>query len=272
LFDPSPLFVKRIPFFLLILLLACVRDSSAHETWLSPPAFSGPIGTTVVFDLTSGMKFPVLEYVIAPERVSAAHVRLGLEQDALTVHERGKSSLRFARVFERMGRATAWITLFPKTLELSEAKVSEYFQEISASQEVRDTWSRMRTHKWRETYTKCAKTCLVIGDGIADDSWKEPVGMALEIVPLTDPAALRVGQSASFKLLENGRPLPNLPLGLLVEGSDRRVFQVTDSEGQATFPIERAGRALFFAVHLQISDDKPEWKSNFTSFTANVAP
>lgn len=92
--------------------------------------------------------------------------------------------------------------------------------------------------------------------------------MPLEIVPLNDPMALKAGEKVAVRLLENGQPLPNLALGLITEGDGRRNFQTTDPEGRATFPLERAGRALLFAVHLQWRDD--HWQSNFTTLTIQV--
>ncbi len=111
---------------------------------------------------------------------------------------------------------------------------------------------------------KCAKTFLLVGEAPSDESWKQPVAMPLEIVPVTDPTTLKRGEKATFQLLENGEPLPNLALGLISERGVRS-FQTTDAEGRATFAIDQAGRALFFAVHLQWQDT--EWQSNFTTLT-----
>ncbi len=74
-----------------------------------------------------------------------------------------------------------------------------------------------------------------------------PVAMPLEIVPLTDPTTLKRGEKATFQLLEAGEPLSNAALGLLSE-QGARTFQTTDADGHATFAIDEAGRALFFAV------------------------
>jgi uncharacterized GH25 family protein len=57
-----------------------------------------------------------------------------------------------------------------------------------------DTWLRWRRQqRWRETYVKLAKTFVRVGQPTADQSWREPVGLALEIVPLADPSTLLVG-------------------------------------------------------------------------------
>lgn len=116
---------------LISLLFLClgVGNLSAHETWLAPSRFSGVPGEKIELSLASGMKFPELEYAIRPERVAAARIRLAGEEKALTMPKRDESALRFKEKFGAAGLVTAWVTLFPKTLELSEEKVGEYFEE-----------------------------------------------------------------------------------------------------------------------------------------------
>jgi hypothetical protein len=215
------------------------------------------------------MMFPELDYAIQPERVSTARGRMGAETFDLVSPSPGKTSLRFPQNFSRPGLVTAWVVLRPKVLELSDEKVAEYFHEIDASEEVRDAWEGLKgRQKWRETYTKCAKTYVALGDA-SDDSWKDPVGMPLEIVPQGDPTSLKVGEKVTFQLLENGRPLPDLVLGLITQGNEARTFHKTDTEGRATFALERPGRALLFAVRLCRNGD--EWQSFFTSLTFRIA-
>jgi hypothetical protein len=183
------------------------------------------------------MGFPALDYAIRPERIAEAYARDAGGRTEFKPGKRKLNSLSFERAFLRPGMVAAWVTLSPKTLELSDAKVEEYFAEINASPEVHRIWAGLQGHtKWKETYTKCAKTLLRIGESGSDNSWEKPVGMPLEIVPLTDPSLLRSGQSATFQLLEIGRPLGNVSLGLLMNG--KRIFPSTDAGGRVTIPFD----------------------------------
>jgi uncharacterized GH25 family protein len=47
---------------------------------------------------------------------------------------------------------------------------------------------------------KLAKTFVRVGQPTADQSWREPVGLALEIVPLADPTTLLVGSELSVRV------------------------------------------------------------------------
>lgn len=238
----------------------------AHETWLAPFS-SGDPGR---FDLTSGMKFPKLEYAILPERIAEAHARADGKQLDVKVLGRDEHSLHFQIAPPPPGIITAWVRLLPKTLELSPAKVAEYFAEIDATPAVRDTWKAWKKFgPWKETYTKSAKTFLRVGETGNDESWKAAVGLPLEIVPSADPTHFMVGDKAEFQLLENGQPLPAIALGVMTEGKNKRSFVITDDTGHATVVFDRAGRTLIFAVHLQPSANH-EWKSNFTTVALQV--
>ncbi|MBA3960706.1 MAG: DUF4198 domain-containing protein [Chthoniobacterales bacterium] len=248
-----------------------VSQVRAHETWLAPSSDALTPGEQVDLNLTSGMKFPVLEYAIKPERVALARYRLGTVEDALATPSRGKTALHFRQTFPKPGLVVAWVRLLPKTLELSPDKVAEYFEEIDAPREVRDLWASLRgKESWNETYTKCAKTFLRSGEDKGGDSSKKPVGLPFEIVPLTSIGSLRAGQSADFQLLENGAPLAHIAVGRISAG-DPRAFFLTDANGRVNIPFARSGRTLLLAVHLQRAGNGPGWRSNFTTLTLKVA-
>ncbi len=257
-----------LPFLFLYLGVASLL---AHETWLAPGRFASSIGEPIDFGLTSGLKFPVLDYAIKPERVAEAQFRLAGHRSELKQLARGNSALRFGLTPAQAGLLTAWVRLKPKSLELSDVKVIEYFEEIDAPKEVRNIWARRKERvAWKETYTKCAKTILRVGDAKDDDSWKVPVGMPLEIVPLTDPTVWKVGEKVEVQLLENGKPLANIALGAIAEGGSKRDFAGTDADGRAAFLLVKPGRLLLFGIHLQSAAEV--WQSTFTTLTSQVAP
>jgi uncharacterized GH25 family protein len=255
---------------LLTLIVALVV--SAHDTWLAPRRVNVKPKTHVLFDLTSGMAFPSLETSIKPDRVDAAGCRLLNKFAELTKRMNAPKSLVFVGTFNDPGIATCWIELNPRQLELNDKQVDEYFDEIDASQSVRDVWKNMKAPKrWREVYVKHAKTFIYVGDPGGDQSWSEPVNMALEIVPVKNPAALRVGDELPIRVLRKSNSVPNLRVNLLLAGQRHGDFQTTDSEGRASFRIKRAGRYLIRATDLRPST-KPdlEWESDFTTLTVEI--
>jgi hypothetical protein len=226
----------------------------------------------VLLDLTSGMSFPRLETSIKADRIDAARCRLNGKMDDIATRMSAPDSLLFEESFNDAGIATCWVDLKPRQLELTEKQVEEYFAEIDASPSVRQSWANMKAPKrWREIYVKHAKTFSYIGATRKDQSWSEPVGMSLEIVPGKNPAAIKPGEAFPVKVLKDGAPLANFPVSIVFAEDPHSEVQSTDNDGVATFKIARPGKYLLRGTNLRPST-KPdvEWESDFTTLTIQV--
>lgn len=237
--------------------------ATAHETWLIPARFDAAPSEVVSFDLTSGMDFPERGTPAPADRIAQAVYRLGGTNGRLTL----------SQSFATSGIATVWVDLKPREIELNDAEVAEYLDEIGASDATRALWARRKGRvPWKETYTKHAKTFVAVGFVDGDRSWAEPAGDGFELVPLDNPLSARAGGRLAVRVLDRGEPLANAPVGLMVEGSKERIFRTTDPKGEATFPLPRAGAALLFAVDLRPSADGARWTSEFTTATFRILP
>jgi uncharacterized GH25 family protein len=250
----------------LVVLFASTRVD-AHDTWLSPAA--GRAGQPLRFHLTSGGAFPATDHGIEPARLAAAQVRTSGSVAPLRTITR-RSDVLVLEGPAGAGAVTAWVALKPRVLELTEALVAEYLHEIG-EQDRLDAWARRPTpRRWRETYRKHAKAFVAGGEAGADVSWREPVGLALEIVPEQDPAALTAGGTLTVRVLKKGAPLAGFPLRAARAG-DAGVAKRTDAEGRATFRIDAAGPWLLAGTDLRESAQRAgEWESDFTTLTLEV--
>ena len=264
---------RFLPTSLCVLALAAT-GALAHETWLLPSTFTGEPDSPVSFDLTSGMGFPVSDHAVEADRVAIARARCGSSEGDLNAGSGMAHALRMTYAFPVAGVAVVWLSLAPREIDLKDEEVEEYFAEIGATDKVRETWKALRGKEpWHETYTKHAKTFLVIGKTARDDrSWAGPVGLAMELVPIASPLELHAGGEAQFELRMDGDPIPGVPVGLMTEGSDARSFATTDMAGRVSFHLTRAGRTLVFATHLRRIPDKPGWRSDFSTLTLAVTP
>jgi len=246
--------------------------ASAHDTWISPSAFTTAAGQEVRFDITSGMKFPTLDAGPKADRIAKAGFRLGGKTGNLKDFVGSKEALRVSHSFAENGVATVWLQSLLKQLELTDEQVAGYLEEARAPSDIRSAWERQKGKaKWKEEYIKCAKTAVAVGDAASDESWNQPVGLNLEIVPLTNPTTIKAGQSAAFKMLRDGKPLPNASLALVREGSEERVYQTTNADGVATFAFTKPGKHLLTAMILELPASQPPlWHSNFSTFTLEV--
>lgn len=256
-----------------VLLLAAVgRGASAHDTWLRVAASPAESGSPIRLDLTSGMAFPALGTAIRKERVAQARVRLGGTTAPIERLAVAAKSLRLEIAPAAKGVATLWVELHPRELTLTPALVQEYLHEIGASEEIAARWAaRPEPKRWREVYTKHAKTIARVGPGAGgtavDTSWRDPVGLRLELVPESDPLALHRGGTFTVRLLKDGKPLAGLAVG--AERARKRVFETSDSEGRVTFALDQAGPWLLAATELR---EGPEgrWESDFSTLTVEV--
>lgn len=244
----------------------------AHDTWLIPERFTVPNASVAQLELTSGMSFPALATSIKPDRIDSARCRFSGQQSDLVDFESEPKSLRlFARI-PAPAIATCWVALKPRSIELTPKQVQEYLHEIGANDSVRQQWNQAAQPKrWRETYTKEAKTFVSVGTIEQDVSWAEPVGLSLEIVPEKDPAALHVGDAFPVQVLKAGKPLAAFPLGIVHESNSRGTIRKTDSHGRVTFRLNRAGRWLMRGTELRSAPQADgERESTFTTLTINV--
>lgn len=253
--------------------LFVASSASAHETWLLPSTFDATPDISIQIEPSGGMDFPASGTSIQADRVAKAAYRFRGTEGRLTPSPSADGSLRLRHEFSKRGLATVWLELEPKDIELTDAEVAEYLDEIGASETTRAIWAdRKGRTTWRETYTKHAKTFVAVGSPSRDRSWELPAGMSLEIVPLDDPLAARSGGELKIRLLAAAGPLGGAPVGLMIAGATERIFRTTDVKGEATFPLARAGKALFFAVRLRPVAGGSRWESDFTTTTFRILP
>jgi uncharacterized GH25 family protein len=80
-----------------------------------------------------------------------------------------------------------------------------------------------------------------------DTSFSAPLGYDLEIIPLNNPAALKKGSRAKFRVLYKGQPLPNAKIWATYDYYNYKTMDaheqegITDGNGEATFRISNPG-------------------------------
>lgn len=221
----------------------------AHDTWLIADQMRVPPKTSVTLDLTSGVEFPKLEVGPKPENVPNASCRLAGRTFDVTEKSTAPQSLQFKTTLAGAGIAALWIKLPSRTLEMKPEQVKMFNEEVNAPAELQKEYDDMPEPKrWRGTSTKHPKTFVRVGDVKTDTSWKEPVGLFLEIVPEKDPTALRVGDDFPVRVLRDGAPFSDFQLNAVAAGDKEGETRKTDANGTATFKLNKAGRWLLRGV------------------------
>ncbi|MDQ6830256.1 MAG: DUF4198 domain-containing protein [Gemmatimonadota bacterium] len=257
---------------LAILLVASAATLAAHDTWLVPDSGFVVPHAMVRLHLTSGDAFPVDDFAIDRKRIRGAWMRLAGTRSPLAVEAPAERHLALTARADREGVATLWVALAPKSLELTDAKVTEYLDDIAATATVRRRWDAMPApRRWRETYTKHAKSFVRVGEPAHDRTWATPVGLGLEIVPERDPTTVQTGDTIRVRVLSHGAPVAALPIGFQHEGDTATGMRTTSGDGRAWFVLGAAGRWLIKATDLRPSRrPNEEWQSDFTTLTIAV--
>ncbi len=76
------------------------------------------------------------------------------------------------------------------------------------------------------------------------DSFAQPMGAKMEIVPLKNPLALKVGDSLPVQVLYDGKPLANIALKSEGHGPGE---VTTDAQGKAAITVKKAGLTIISA-------------------------
>jgi uncharacterized GH25 family protein len=260
---------------LAIWLLTLPLSAAAHDTWILPARWSVSVGQPLTVDLTSAMDFPRPESPARPDRIVDRKVRLAGAVSSLEVSPAGvgAKALPLSSTPNAAGVATVWVTTRPRTLDLKPDEVSHYLREVGADDTIGEQWRRSPERTWRETYVKVAKTFVLVGAVPKDDSWREPVGASLELVPVSDPTALAAGQDLAFVLLWNGEPQADVAVGAVGGRGAVSALVKTDAHGTVTFRLDSPGPWLFRATLIRPAAGRPgEWDSVFTTVTVSVEP
>ncbi len=254
-----------------VLALACSGLAVAHDTWFvpQPPSDRGE----VVLALGTGTQYPKQEVSVLPEQVQAGGcIGDGVHERSLRrVAERPHALvLRTPRPVPAGVGLSCWARLVPIDIEIEDAIVDVYFDEIRASPALRERWARLRAAgvKFRETYVKHARIEL---EGRAADaaSARAIDGMGLDARIETLGRPLRVGQVVRFQLLRDGQPLAGQPVQLRSDLTPAGLWRVTDAEGRIELALPLAGRWMLRLTDLRAADGD-RWASRFLTLGFDV--
>jgi hypothetical protein len=254
--------------------LAFISLSFAHESWLQPVHFFVDQAGPQVVHLTSGMgeHYSRPETAVEASRIVGSGVFFDRQKLALTAADTAGGSLRLSWTPTGAGVATLWVELAPRTLELPDSLINEYFDEIGASPALRKQWTDTPAPKqWRESYAKFAKSYVRVGATNTKPAFTAAAGLKLEIIPDRDPTSLRVGDRLGLRVLFEGKPLPAFTIAVFREGGSKPSFIKTDAKGLTMTRLDHAGGMLLAGVHLRrVHEPNLEWRSDFTSMTFPV--
>ena len=280
-----------------LLLLGTAGVLAAHDFWIVPDAFQIAAGGTLELRGQTSTRFPTSTSPVSPERVAEARL-VGASSDErltdLSIH--GKSLLIRHRP-RVSGQYIVAVGLASRSARTTPERLQRYIA-LEGAPELAERYHHEGAYPKTDSVTqlsaKFAKTFVQVGRRGAP-AFARTVGHLLELVPTTDPARLRVGDTLVIRLLYRGQPVAGAhlragasPPGVTAtteptpgsvpdstsggrEGKD--ISAVTDPGGVARLPLGEAGlwnvRTLHAAPAPGASGD--QWEVYFATAVFSVA-
>lgn len=227
------------------LLAACIAlPAAAHDFWVQPDSFWVAPGRPAPVSLWVGHGVNRSLWDADINKISI----LRSVGPAGTVNQRGAIRQGGAGRITFLQPGVHMITLETghTASDLPSIRFNDYVQTEGLGL-VRAHRQRLRQtdRPGREIYSRRAKALVRVGDdGLAASPYvTQPVGLRLELVPDTNPYTAPTGQALGFRVLYEGRPLPNALVKLTNLAADEKPVstQITNRAGHVSFDVPRTG-------------------------------
>jgi len=259
----------------LLVLATCTGTLIAHDFWLTPPAGTSEVGSLITVDVAVGMDFPHSESAPKQERLTPRAIGPGGREVAVALEQRDAEKRTLAS-FTPDARGAWMLTVqtLPSRVEMEAMKFNDYLlhdglPQVLAARIDAGEWDQPAT----EQYSRSVKTIVTVGAATDNAALVRPLGQTLEIVPMSDPLALRPGFALQVQVPLRGAPLAGARLGWDLPGNGELVAGETwtDADGKCWVPISQPGLMMLRLIHMtrpRAADH--EWESFWSSLTFRV--
>ena len=259
----------------LLAALWFTTSAESHDLWVLPGKFAIEPGEKIRIFINSGDEFPVSDSLLGPRRIDSLRVHAASGESSISQFVADGESLTAEVIVGEPGSAIVALSTRPRTVRLRTREFNEYLDEEGLGRilELRGKLEEMNRPAV-ERYAKWAKAVLQVGER-QDDTWSQALGLKLEIVPQTNPGALRSGQALPITVLFDGQPLAGVEVeGRYAGDTSHRVKTVTDSDGRASLDLGASGRWYLRTIHMirLPEDPEAEWESFWSTLAFEVLP
>jgi uncharacterized GH25 family protein len=267
--------MRRLLLSLLLVFLA-LATTFAHDLFLRPDVFRVTPGAVLTVKVFNGT-FSRSENAVTRDRLA----------DLSLVSAAGRQALDRARWTEQDPQSTVQVTVGeagtyvigaavqPRLLKLAGPAFNAYLKEegLDAVVAARKQQGRLEEGS-RERYSKYVKALVQAGEKLTD-AYATPLGYAAELIPLTNPYALRVRETLSVRCVVDGAPVPGQIAfaGGRTPSGARLPMQrlVADSEGRIQVHLTSAGAWYVKFVHMrEVTQADANYESRWSTLTFDV--
>ncbi len=172
------------------------------------------------------------------------------------------------------GTYLAGVSTKPKEIDLKAAEFNDYLQHDG----IPDTLAERKTNNElskdvRERYSKHVRAIFQVGERLSED-YKRQLNYPAEVIPQTNPYALKVGDTMNVLCTVEGQPVPNQFVMAGWESSDGKLHELdarTNNGGLATFKLVGEGKWYIKFINMtSFSDPSLNYESKWASLTFEI--
>lgn len=189
---------KALGILSLVLVVCCSGPVFAHEIVVKPGPCEAAVGVGVPFGVHSAHVFIQSEELETPADVKAFVVVDGKPVDVKLTPDAKTFVFDGEATFAKPGAGMILVHRLPQVWSLTPEGMKK------------GTKKELPGATKSTAYEKFAKAIVPVGG--SDAGFDAVVGQRLELVPLTDPATIKVGQDMDVKVLLDGQPTPAVVL------------------------------------------------------------
>lgn len=260
----------------------------AHDFWLVPNGLTFAPGSSLEVLGQSGTKFPTSDGATQPSQVAEARIVSASGDERITDLSVTGKSLVLKHAPAKAGQNIVAVALTSRTARTTPERLKRYLA-IEGAPELAERYDHEGAFPKMDSVTqvsaKYAKMVVEIGTS-GPRAFDKVLGHSLEIVPLQDPARLRVGDTLSVRLLFHGKAVGNVhlragsaPAGAIMADSASRATMtarpdqsiVTASNGVAKLSIGEPGLWNVRVLYAAAMTGMPEhWEAYFATMVFSV--
>lgn len=198
-----------------VLLATSASLAVAHDFWLVPDAFAVTPGGRIALRGQTSSLFPSSLSAVTPDRIVAARIVTASSDTTVRDISTMGTSLRLSHATAGTGQHVIGVQLATRNVRESPASFRRYL-DLEGAPEARKRYERegllpaLGGDSITRRYAKYAKTMVDVGTGAR--AFHRTLDHPLEFVPLSDPAALRVGDTLRVRMILLGQPAPDAHL------------------------------------------------------------
>lgn len=236
----------------------------AHKTFLAPHQMVWGAGDMITVSFTSALAYPDIQFAIGRDRIKDAVAYVASDEVESLTYAQTETSLEISFDTETEGFGVLAVTTLPRSGEIPAEDVELYFDELDASQAVRDRFDALPGEPaLMRSYSKLSKTVFCVAECSGGGAVFSPLGHALEFVPVQ-------GESRSFALFRDGQALAGHRVFIdTVDGRTHRTR--TNDMGRFEVTEAATGTVLMSAVWIDVPTSADgNYHSDQASLTINL--